>query len=434
MPPPLPSIAPMPPRAGPLLPWIGAGIALLRDPTAFFTAARRAHGDTFVADAFGYRLFCVFSPAGVRALYALPERDASKGLADFALLRHKLPDEIWAGRRNRPHDLFGGEQTDIWIEHVGAAVDLALDELGRAGRVELFDWTRSLGHRVGLAAWAGAEAASPANLPTLARALDDLDASESFVHPARALRTWATRKRRERRALRALEEVMAGIVRARAAEPSPPDDLLARIIASWRDVDAAARELGVARDVVLIHMGSQSNLYAAMAWTLMALLERPALLSRVRAGDDALLEACASEAIRVAQRSITLRQVVRPLDLDDGQRTYRVAPGTFVTTMLSVTNTTAAPGLAAFAPERWAGRRLAAADDLPARELVSTFGHGRHACPAQRFSIAAIRIAVGALCRRFDLNAEWHDVGPLRQQIGGVARADRPCPLAYRLR
>lgn len=431
---PLPSIHPLPPRAPGHLPWIGAGLGLLRDPTAFFTRSRRAVGDTFVADAFGYRLFCVFSPAGVRALYALAERDASKGLADFALLRHKLPDEMWSGRRNRPHELFGGEQTETWIEHVVTAVDLALAELGDAGTVELFAWTRTLGHRVGLAAWAGAEAASPVYLPTLARSLDALDASESFVHPARALRTWATGKRRERRALRELEAVMAEIVRARAANPSTPDDLLARIIASWHDVDPATREIGVARDVVLIHMGSQSNLYAAMAWTLMALLARPALLARVRDGDHALLEACASEAIRMAQRSITLRQVCRDVDFDDGERTYRLARGTFVTTMLSVTNTTVAPGLDAFEPSRWAGRRLADADALAARELVSTFGHGRHACPAQRFSIAAIRVAVGALCRRFDLTPGWTGVAPLRQQLGGVARADRPCPLAYRAR
>jgi cytochrome P450 len=223
-------------------------------------------------------------------------------------------------------------------------------------------------------------------------------------------------------------------VRARAASPSPPDDLLGRIIASWHDAPPAAREIGVARDVVLIHMGSQSNLYAAMAWTLVALLERPSLLAQVRAGDDGVLEACANEAIRLAQRSITLRQVCRDVDFDDGRQRYRLAPGTLVTTMLSVTNRSAAPGLDAFDPGRWNGRRLAAADDLPARELVSTFGHGRHACPAQRFSIAAIRIAVGTLCRRFELEPGWREVRPLRQQLGGVARADRPCPLGYRVR
>ena len=56
-------VDPMPPRAPGALPWIGAGLALLRGPTRFFTETRRALGDTYVVDAFGYRLFCVFSPA-----------------------------------------------------------------------------------------------------------------------------------------------------------------------------------------------------------------------------------------------------------------------------------------------------------------------------------------------------------------------------------
>jgi cytochrome P450 len=40
---------------------------------------------------------------------------------------------------------------------------------------------------------------------------------------------------------------------------------------------------------------------------------------------------------------------------------------------------------------------------LPARELVSTFGDGRHACPAQRFSITAIRVSLRRLFARFEV-------------------------------
>src|SRR5262245_55140451 len=101
------AVSPMPPRARGRLPWVGSGIALLRDPTAFLVRMRRRLGDTFVVDAFGYRLLCVFSAAGVRSLYALDEGQASKGLADVALLRLKLPDELLRDRRTRPHDLFG---------------------------------------------------------------------------------------------------------------------------------------------------------------------------------------------------------------------------------------------------------------------------------------------------------------------------------------
>ena len=67
-------------------------------PTEFFASARRRYGDTFVVDAFGYRLFCVFSPKGVRARYRLEEAQASFGLATYELvMKRKLPVEMVIG-------------------------------------------------------------------------------------------------------------------------------------------------------------------------------------------------------------------------------------------------------------------------------------------------------------------------------------------------
>src|SRR6185295_9042235 len=79
----LPSVDPLPPRAPGRLPWVGAGRRLLRSPTRFFVEMRQRLGDTFVVDAFGRRLFCVFSPVGVRTLYALREDEASFGQATY---------------------------------------------------------------------------------------------------------------------------------------------------------------------------------------------------------------------------------------------------------------------------------------------------------------------------------------------------------------
>ena len=70
-----PAIDPPPPLAAGRLPWLGSGLSLLRDPTAFFQRERRRRGDTFAVDAFGYRILCVFSPVGVGNLWALPEAD-----------------------------------------------------------------------------------------------------------------------------------------------------------------------------------------------------------------------------------------------------------------------------------------------------------------------------------------------------------------------
>ena len=55
------------------------------------------------------------------------------------------------------------------------------------------------------------------------------------------------------------------------------------------------------------------------------------------------------------------------------------------------------PGYDRFDPERWDGCRLADVSGLAARELVTTFGHGAHTCPAQPFSLRAIVTAVRRL-------------------------------------
>jgi cytochrome P450 len=427
-------VEPMPPRVAGRLPGVGSGLALLRDPTGFFAGARRRLGDTFVTDVFGFRLFCVFSPEGVRRVYEVPEREASFGLATYRLIGFKLPPELLVGRRTTPHHLFGAQRVEGYLADLEQAVGLELDELGDAGTVEVFAECRRLGHRLGFASWAGIEAASPRYLERLVHLFDRIDSSEAFVRPAQGFRTWVTRRSGERRAMHGIEAVVAEIWAERQAEGVTRGDFLEQLIDAYADLPPDEALVGAARDVIMLHVGAQSNLYAALAWTLVHVVADPAVLERVRAGDDAYLERCASESIRLAQRSITLREVLRPIEVTDEERTYRLAPGTFLTTMLSVTNSTAAAGLDRFDPGHYDGRRLAADVAVPTKELVSTFGHGPHACPAARFSISAIRIAVRRLVDTYDLTAEFTSPKPRRRQLGGVARAARPLRVRYRTR
>jgi cytochrome P450 len=433
----MPGCVPMPARVGGPVRRVGAGLALLAGPTDFFARQRARHGDTFVVDALGHRFFCVFGPEGVRRLYELPEQEASFGLATYRLISAKAPEELFAGRRVTPHHLFGNQDVSGYLGHLRAAVADELDRLGDAGTFDVFAEMRRLSHALGLASWAGPECAAPRRLDRLVGALDVLDPAEAFVRPVSTLYARATGKRRERAALTVVEREISAVIdqRSRAGgwdTNAWPDDSLTRIWNEFADLPDAERRVQVARDVVVIHMGSMSNLYAALAWTLIDVVDRPPLLERVRAGDVDLLERAASESTRVAQRSITLREVLRPLDFDDGDRTYRLEPGVLVTTMLSVNNTTAVPALAHYDPDHYDGRRLTVA--LPAKELVSTFGHGRHSCPAARFSVAAITTAVGALVDTYDLERIGARPRPRRRQIGGVARAERPCRVRYHRR
>ena len=421
------------PQVASALPWFGPGLSLLNDPTSFFQRQRDLLGDTYLFESFGYQVLCVFSAEGVKNLWALPEAKASKGLADFALLSHKVPAELFQGRRTFPHGLFGRENIEVYLDNLATATELELTAMGSSGEIEAFAFTRRLSHRMGLASWGSPLATQPGRFERLTRALDALDSSESFVHPSKGFWTWATGKRREKAALHEIEEIYREILDLRDASPRSDanEGFFAQVCAAWQDEPEEIRTIGIARDVMLVHMGSQSNLFAAMAWTIVHLLERPELLAAVSEGDDALLERCAHESIRLRQRSIVLRQIIEPCRLADEDSEYALEPGLFLATMLSVTNTRSADGLDQFDPDNYAGPRFTRNDELAGRELVTTFGHGAHYCPAARFSTSSIRIATRALLERFELEPRFVGPQPRRRQIGGVARADRPCRIRY---
>jgi hypothetical protein len=165
----LPSPDPLPVIAsGVRLPWDD----VVDDPVATLADARSRLGDTFVVDSGEDRYLFLFSPLGVTALYGLPEETASKGVADWRMLRRKLPDEVFAGRRVLPHQLFGREDVAAYLRNVGLAVEAAADELGPEGEVDLFSLSRRLGHRVGLASWGGPGSAEGERFETLIRAFD----------------------------------------------------------------------------------------------------------------------------------------------------------------------------------------------------------------------------------------------------------------------
>jgi len=62
---------------------------------------------------------------------------------------------------------------------------------------------------------------------------------------------------------------------------------------------------------------------------------------------------------------------------------------------------------------------------------VTTFGHGSHRCPAQRFSLSAIGRTIERLLTTFALQPRFESVRAVPSQIGGMARSADPCPVDY---
>ncbi|MGO8939721.1 MAG: cytochrome P450 [Mycobacterium sp.] len=425
---------PNPPCAeGTGLPWdVPVG-----DAVATIAAARARHGDTFVVQSGADHYLFTFSRTGVESFYALTEETASKGVADYLMLRRKLPGEIFAGRRTLPNTLFRRDDVASYLANLDRALEQTSAELGPAGSADVFDLTRRLAHRMGLASWAGPGSAEGEAFERLVRAFDTLDGADAFVHPDRMAEVAATNKRAEGAALDDVADIVAAAVRRYDTGRRDGQTLFGRIVDAWtsKPSESSERLRGIALDVVLIHIASMSNLAAALGWALVDLLEHPAALERIRLGDNNSADfarRCALESTRLAQRSIMTRTVLSSVSFDTGEVTYQVPPGWNIATLLPLLNTSAAPGLQHWDPDRWTGHRLAEPDGLPSPVLVTAFGHGRHSCPAQPFSLAAMTATTTQLLREYRMTPRWtsHPL-PVPAQIGGVARAAGPCPVDY---
>ena len=423
---------PTPPYAeGTGLPWdVPVG-----DAVATIAAARARHGDTFVVESGRDHYLFTFSRIGVESFYALTEDTASKAVADYLMLRRKLPDDIFAGRRTLPSTLFRRDDVAFYLTNMDRALEQTTTELGPTGSADVFDLTRRLGHRMGLASWAGPGSADGEAFERLVRAFDTLDGSDAFVHPDRMAAVAATGKRAERAALDEVADIIAAAVRRFDAGDNGlrgDQALFSRIVDAWSTEAQSSRLRRIALDIALIHIASMSNLAAALGWALVDLLEHPAELARVRHGDTEFAQRCALESTRLAQRSIMTRTVLSTVHFDTGEVTYEVPPGWTIATLLPLLNTSVAPGLRDWDPTRWNRHRLIEQSALPSPMLVTAFGHGRHSCPAQPFSLAAITAATTHLLRKYQMTPRrTSHPPPVPAQIGGVARAAGPCLVDY---
>jgi len=104
------------------------------------------------------------------------------------------------------------------------------------------------------------------------------------------------------------------------------------------------------------------------------------------------MDKCIYETIRLAQQSITLRVVRKPITFTQGLKVYTVPPGFYLATLLNVMNCRppAVPDISyppqEFHPERYEKGKVL---DCPASHdyVVSTFGHSKHACPGRLYAL-----------------------------------------------
>ena len=407
---------PTPPIAeGTGLPWD----VTVGDAVAAIAEARARHGDTFVVQSGRDHYLFTFSPVGVESFYALPEEIASKGLADYLMLRRKLPDEIFDGRRTLPSSLFRRDDVASYLVNLDRALEQTVAELGPEGTVDLFDLTRRLGHRMGLASWAGPGSTQRDTFDRLIGAFDILDGSDAFVHPDAMAAVAASDKRAERAALDDVVELVTTAVQRLDSGQTTDEALFGRIVEAWSLEPPDVRTRGIALDVALIHIASMSNLMAALGWAFVDLLEHPTHLRSVADGDEDLARRCALESTRMAQRSIMSRAVLAPVDFDTGDVRYRVPAGWTIATLLPLLNTSVAPGL-----QQLGSRAMASSSACRLeRAAVADAGDGVRAWPTL---LPCPAVLAGSHDGRHDTSARSvRDDAPVDRPPQARARTDR---------
>ena len=444
-----PLVSPLPPIAGEELPHIGAGLRFLEAPTDYLKELRARHGDTFALDIFGFNLLLSFSPKGLESLYKLEEETASFGQATFDLIGFKTPTEIFADASPTLfYELLLHQHMPGYVATIDAIVERELARWGDGGELDIFDAVRTLEQRVGYGLWIAPEAAEDRHWPELKRCFDVLDQESAFVDPTQALATIKSGKARERAAVEEIKRRIAAIADEHDRSPEPGRATLDLLREKFGADATTERDRKVAHNIINANQGFLSNLYAAIAWVVVQLARHTDIRARVeteiaavrgRFGADftttidalnamEYLEQVMMESVRLAQRSLTLRKVLAPVEFDDGATVYTVQPGVYIATLLSVTNTQT-PELARFDPDHYQRNQLAKALVATGKETVSTFGHGRHACPAQRFSHHMCKIVIARLLERFELRPLAVEPSPSVRQLGGVARPEQPARL-----
>jgi cytochrome P450 len=386
----LQDLTPLPLPPGPREPAALQTVEWVARPTAFLRRCRARHGDPFTvrvawADA---PMVLVADPGDIRRIFAADDSQLHGGASSTVLEPFAGPTSILLThgpehlrRRRELLPAFHGEALAGWRSTIA---ELAAAEAGRwpAGELRTLPRMQALTLDVILRVVLG-PVERPQLRTAIRRALDMTASLPRLV--AMSLyrgRTWSA-------FLRAVADVDALLELELDRGGHPGGSLLAVL----GDAGISREEL---RDqVVTVLAAGHETTAGSLAWALERLARNPAVVARLRAGDDAYLDATVKEVLRVRPvLSITPRKVVEPFEVPG----WTLPPGVHVTPCLYLAHRR--PELwgdaTAFRPERF----LAGA---PAPYAWLPFGGGVRRCLGAAFATMELREVLRAVVARFEL-------------------------------
>ncbi len=360
-------------------------------PTAFLRRCRARHGDPFTvrvawADA---PMVLVSDPEAIRRVFAADDGQLHGGASSTVLEPFAGPTSILLThgpehlrRRRELLPAFHGEALAGWRATIA---EMAAAEVAAwpAGELRTLPRMQALTLDVILRVVLG-PVERPELRAAIRRALDMTASLPRLVamslYRGRDVERVPARRRRGRRAARARD-------RPRRRMPT------ARCSTVLTQAEIPRGEL---RDqVVTVLAAGHETTAGSLAWALERLAHHPQAQERVRAGDDAYLDAVVKEVLRVRPvLSIAARRVAAPFELGG----HVLPPGVHVAPCIYLAHRRpeAWPEPTAFRPERFL-------DGAPAPGTYLPFGGGVRRCAGAAFAALELREVLRAVLARFAL-------------------------------
>ncbi|HVL95240.1 MAG TPA: cytochrome P450, partial [Solirubrobacteraceae bacterium] len=347
----------------------------------------------------------VWDPEAVRRVFTAPPGALRAGASSAILEPFAGPASILVldgaehlRQRRLMLPPFHGDRLDAWRPVVAAEAAAEVERWPPGRPVTALPRMRALTLRVIMAAVFGGP--QPDLQEEIRRALDMTHSLPRLVAMAVLRRDAGPRSPwgAFRRAVARVDARLLEVIRARRAG-GPGGGILDDLLAATDEDGRPATDAEVRDQVVTLLAAGHETTAAALAFALERLARHPRVLDRLRAGDEAWLDATVKEVLRVRPvLTVAARKVVAPFEVAG----WTLPPGVHVAPCIHLTHRRADlyPHPAAFRPERWLD------GGAPGAYAWIPFGGGVRRCLGAAFATLEMREVLRAVAGRWRLDPE----------------------------
>jgi cytochrome P450 len=418
------------PRAHPLL---GVLPEFRRDPLGFVLGCARQYGDVVRLRFPVLTFYLVSHPDAIEEILVTQHRDVVKGLSYRSLLRSFLGNglltsegEYWRRQRRLIQPAFHRDHIASYVETMAAYADRMVRTWGDGETRDLHTDLRRLTLQIVTKVLFGAE---------IERETADVGRALGVV-TERALRFISAPvplplgiptpgNVRYHRAVRRLDQIVYGIIRARRAGGAAGGDLLSVLLRAQDEDGSRMTDRQLRDEVITLFLAGHETTALALAWTFYLLSEHPdadaalaaeageVLGDRVPAVTDLPRLCYAQQVVREAMRIFPpVWGIEREARQDLTVGGYRLPRGAQILISQYVVHRDprwyAEPER--FRPERWAD----GTEQQRPRYAYFPFGGGPRLCIGHEFAMTEAVLVLASIVRRFRLRvAPGHPVAPL---------------------